>query len=258
MSWINHGTPALFAVKGADAIRYINGQVTQDVRRVMGDNLALSGCVLDVKGRVQFRVWMMKGPDDSLWIQGEADLADELEARLEKYLIADDAEIERIEGWRLWHGIEEDEIPEQAVVFRAERWGVAGQDVWLPDNDSFAPDLLLEGEKLEDFRIRNRVPIWGAELVPGIFPQEAGLEDSDISFHKGCYIGQEVISRIKRAGKINRHLVSITVVDDVRAGDNLLQPDGSIAGQVSSVSPFSENGRRHALAYVKRGAEVAG
>ena len=59
---------------------------------------------------------------------------------------------------------------------------------------------------MEMVRIEAGIPRSGFELTNAILVQESGLEDQMISFHKGCYIGQEVISRIKSVGKLNRQL----------------------------------------------------
>jgi len=77
------------------------------------------------------------------------------------------------------------------------------------------------------------------------------LEATDISYQKGCYIGQEVISRIKSAGKVNKRLTRFVFAGDIPVTPGPLE---SGAGEITSVSPIVENGVRHALGYVKRGA----
>jgi hypothetical protein len=63
--------------------------------------------------------------------------------------------------------------------------------------------------EFEQLRISNRIPLWGNELDGNTLPPEASLESRAVSYTKGCYTGQEVISRMKSAGKTNRHLVGI-------------------------------------------------
>ena len=55
----------------------------------------------------------------------------------------------------------------------------------------------------------------GARVEGRHLPPEAGLDATDISYQKGCYIGQEVISRIKSAGKVNKRLVRIVFGQEV-------------------------------------------
>lgn len=258
------GQPAIFEFRGPDAVRFLNGQITQDVRLVAGDRLSLPSCITDAKGRLQFRVVVMASPDlKGLWVVGEADQADALEARLTRYLIADDVETKALSGsYTLYHLIPPPHaVPVGVVVRESQRFGEIGIDCFTAENASMVIDgdwKTLEGEALEHFRISRRVPRWGAELYEGILPPEAGLDRTDISYAKGCYIGQEVISRIKSAGKVNRQLAAFRLEKSipVAAGD-VLVGEFSDAGLLTSVSPLEEDGERTALGYVKRGQNAA-
>ena len=53
---VHLGCPALIGFSGPDAVRFLNGQLTQDVRRVVGGEFSLPSCVTDAKGKLQFRV----------------------------------------------------------------------------------------------------------------------------------------------------------------------------------------------------------
>jgi folate-binding protein YgfZ len=257
---IHLGRPALLDFRGPDAVRYLNGQLTQDVRLVSDGKRTLPSCVTDAKGKLQFRVWVT-GHEGALMVEGFADTKEALEARLTRYLIADDVEVVDLTGsWSLVHfaGVSET-APEGVIVRSCNRYGVPGTDWWIPaDLEISFPEGTseMEGESLEAFRIAHSVPAWGKELTEGILPPEAGLDATDISYQKGCYIGQEVISRIKSAGKVNKKLVRLTFdaaipIDQV----TLVDAHGNPAGEITSVSPLSEGGQRHALAYLKRGAE---
>ncbi len=257
---IDLGRPALFAFRGPDAVRFLNGQVTQDARLVLGSGVCLPSCVTDAKGRLQFRVWLAESGDGGLWVAGPGHEAAELEARLTRYLIADDVEVSDLTGkWRLVHFTgDPGEVPAGVVARKAARFGVAGVDWWIPEGneEEFPAGIpLLEGEALEAFRIRHGVPEWGRELEEGILPPEAGLGASDISYQKGCYIGQEVISRIKSAGKVNKRLVRLELDGGIPVESlGLEDAEGKPVGRLTSVSPLVENGVRHALGYVNRGA----
>jgi len=258
------GQPAIFEFGGPDAVRFLNGQVTQDVRLVAGGRLSLPSCITDAKGRLQFRVAVMASPDlKGLWVVGEADQADALEARLTRYLIADDVDTKALFGkYSLYHLIPPPHaVPVGVVALESQRFGEIGMDWFAAENASVDMDVdlkMLEGEALEHFRISRRVPKWGAELHEGILPPEAGLDRTDISYAKGCYIGQEVISRIKSAGKVNRQLAAFRLDESVpvAAGDALVG-ESSDAGLLTSVSPLAESGERLALGYVKRGHDAA-
>ena len=257
---IDLGFPALLEFRGADAVRYLNGQLTQDVRRVAGGNIALPSCVTDAKGRLQFRVWINEWESGIIHVDGPAETAGALEARLTRYLIADDVEVADLTGeWQLVHftGPLAD-APEGVIVKHSARFFLPGTDWWIPAGlgVAFPEDIPpLEGDALEAFRIQYRVPFWGRELTEGVLPHEAGLDATDISYQKGCYIGQEVISRIKSAGKVNKRLVWL-VMDAATPveGTALIDAEGNPVGNLTSVSPRTENGVRYALGYLKRGA----
>ena len=256
---IDMGSPTLLEFRGPDAVRFLNGQVTQDVRRVVDAGICLPSCVTDAKGRLQFRVSLTEA-DGGLWICGLAEWAEALEARLTRYLIADDVEVADLTGkYRLMHftGPMKD-TPAGVIARVSTRFGIAGTDWWIPISliVGFPVGIkLLDSDGLEALRIANGVPAWGNELREGMLPPEARLDETDISYHKGCYIGQEVISRIKSAGKVNKRLVHLVFAPDVPIEvGQLVNADGGSIGELTSVSPCLETEGRHALGYVKRGA----
>lgn len=181
-------------VKGPDAERYLNGQVSNDVR-LTEDGRIVDACLLDAKGKLQFYVHIHREGEDFI-VQGPLDLAEEIHARLDKYLIADDVEL----------------IDESL-------------DVTAYLN---APN--------ETRRIIDGIPRWPNELFAGILPPEAGVEEQSISYTKGCYTGQEVISRMKRAGKTNRHLVKLSLDKPLIPAKAKLLVDGKDAGFLTSVA----------------------
>lgn len=256
-------SPALLEFRGPDAVRFLNGQLTQDVKLIAGGKAALPACVTDAKGKLQFRVWITESPEGALWVEGPPGTAEALEAHLTRYLIADEVEVFDLTGkYWLIHLIACDATPPEGVIARrSKRFGLDGADWWSFAGSEFElPEGTqpLFGDELEDFRIRQGVPAWGRELSEGILPPEAGLDATDISYHKGCYVGQEVISRIKFAGKMNKHLSRIEFDADLPSdGLSLVDADGRDAGTLTSVSPLTCEGGRFALGYLKRGVEKA-
>lgn len=248
---IDLGTPALLEFRGPDAVRFLNGQITQDVRRVAGGKISLPSCVTDARGKLQFRVIITEAPNGGLWVEGHTDRAEDLEARLTRYLIADDVEVTDLtQTYSLSHFMELMPEPPPGVIAReSNRYGVAGTDWWIPAGQTVDFPLLADDE-LEAQRIANGIPAWGRELAEGMLPPEALLEKTDISYNKGCYVGQEVISRIKSAGKVNKLLTRFIFDAQAPVVPGPLENSG---GEVTSVSPLAASGERHALGYVKRG-----
>jgi folate-binding protein YgfZ len=108
----------------------------------------------------------------------------------------------------------------------------------------------IDAEELERRRIEARVPRWGRELDDRVLPAEAGLEDTHISFTKGCYPGQEPIARLHHRGKANRAL-RVLELPEVPEYDAELVLDGKVVGRVTSAARRPD-GSVVALAYVRR------
>jgi len=259
---IDLGTPALLEFRGPDAVRFLNGQMTQDVRRVIGADIALPSCITDAKGKLQFRVWI-HARGEALIIEGPEGSNEALEARLTRYLIADDVEVADLSGqWQLHHltGFN-GTMPEGVMTRTSQRYHLDGVDCWVPAGEMLEAlnnMPVLDGDAFESFRIAQGVPIWGKELTDGLLPPEAGLDASDVSYHKGCYIGQEVISRIKSAGKVNKRLTRFRFAADIPIdGLQVVDADGKATGELTSIAPLAEQNTRRALGFLKRGVEGA-
>jgi len=234
--YVDLSARTLLRLRGEDRVRYLNGQVTQDVRKANAQS-ALYAAVTNAKGKLEADVFISAAPEgDALWIDGPAELRETLPVRLERYIISDDAELEDVSGqFQLIHVLGEEPRTE-AWKRQANRYGVPGWDLIGP---AVVHELsAIPEEALTECRIRHGIAAWGAELGPDILPQEARLEDRAVDFHKGCYIGQEVISRIKSVGRVNRRLEAFASVEpateletgmEVRLGDAALGVLTSVA-----------------------------
>ena len=76
------------------------------------------------------------------------------------------------------------------------------------DEDQVMPHHEIEGEELERWRIAAGLPAAGHELTEDWNPLEAGLWDH-VSFTKGCYVGQEVVARLRTYDKVSREIVRL-------------------------------------------------
>ena len=79
------------------------------------------------------------------------------------------------------------------------------------------------------------MPAWGKELDDSILPAEAGLDETHVSFTKGCYPGQEPVARLRHRGKVNRRL-RVLEVEAATPGDEILY-EGKSVGRVTSAVP---------------------
>lgn len=255
---VNLSARAKWRLSGADRVRYLNGQVTNDVRTARSTEV-LYACVTNVKGKIEGDIFIHASPDgESLLIDADAALRDHLGMRLERYIIADDAVLEDItEEWQLWHLIGSHQIPEGGHrLTNSARFGLPGTDVWLPAS-AMTPGLTsLTEDEAETLRIVQKVPAYPHELNPDAFPQEAGLETRAMSFTKGCYIGQEILSRIKTTGKMPRQLIAWSASSGAspQPGEAIQDETGKEIGQITSVTAHPATQAPVGLAYVKQSA----
>lgn len=204
--WIELKDRAVFRLTGPDRVRYLNGQVTNDVSKTSGD-VAIPACVCSLKGKVEFLVWITER-EGSLLIDGQLDQREDLFERLDRYLIADDCElIDETGEHRLIHHFCD---METGVISR--RITIPGRDLWLEPGVEVPFDSKDEiGKETWDLlKIRSLVPEAPWEITGSEFPAELRLDEWAVDFHKGCYLGQEVISRIESVGRVKRKLSLIS------------------------------------------------
>jgi tRNA-modifying protein YgfZ len=245
-----------FQLSGADRVRYLNGQVTQDTRKANSQN-RLYACVTDAKGYIFADVYF-HATSDLLILDAEPDQREPLAARLERYIIADDVELSDVtDAYQLWHLCGESALPlvDHPAALAVDRLGQPGVDLWLPLGSllPFDPVLAQPHGSFEQQCILHGIPRMPAELHSDVFPPEAGLEAIAISYTKGCYIGQEILSRIRTSGKMPQRLVRLSSPGQLLSGMSLhlpAQPERAI-GTITSASA-SPQGGSVALAYVRQ------
>ncbi len=246
---------------GADRVRYLNGQITANVVRIKpGD--ARPACVTTAKGRLCADVFV-HATDDALFVDADASVRETLPSRLERYIISDDATLDDVsDEMRLVHLLG---ATNEQVGVRANRFGRPGLDLWL-DAGEFEKTLeelsaafcILDESLLESLRIEAGVPRWGRELDENTLPPEAGLERTHIDYDKGCYIGQEVISRLKSVGHVNRRLMGFVADEELAPGLRLFAPGGDAVeiGVLTSAAWSFALEKFAALGYLKRGSPM--
>ncbi len=204
-------------VAGPDAEDYLQRVLSNDV--TAGD--LVPALLLTPKGRLiaPLRVWR-RAPEDFLLLT-EPELGEAVRATLLRSRFAAKCEIEL-------------EAHVSTVVF-GEAEGLPGE---IPGTvevlDSTVPGT-VESEELERARIEAGVPGWGKELDESILPAEAGLDETHISFTKGCYPGQEPIARLRHRGHVNRRL-RVLEVEAAEPGDEIVL-EGKAVGRVTSAVP---------------------
>jgi folate-binding protein YgfZ len=120
-----------------------------------------------------------------------------------------------------------------ALVF-GEADGLPGELPGTVEVLDAAVEPSRDAEALERARLEAGVPAWGKALDDSSLPAEAGLDDTHISFSKGCYPGQEPIARLRHRGHVNRKLRVLEV--DAKPGDELVW-EGKAVERVTSAVP---------------------
>jgi tRNA-modifying protein YgfZ len=260
---------AKFRITGTDRFRFLNGQITNDLRKA-SEGVAIEACILNAKGKMEAHIFVA-GLGDSFLMDAEPDLREKLRARLERYVIADDVEIEDVsDQFSMFHVLsEESPSVEDGRIVSVRRLAKPGWDIWI---DAQRHDVVwqqlssqfafVDSEAAEVMRIEQGIARCGSELTEDIIPIEANLEQRTIDYQKGCYIGQEVISRMKMSGQTNKRLCGLISLDDVP-----LQPGMKLApsstpvrevGWITSATRSERLGKQIALGYVKRGFNSIG
>jgi folate-binding protein YgfZ len=251
---------AVYALSGADRVRFLNGQLTNDILR-LAESHTIHACALNAKGKLEGDLFVTAWTNE-MFLDWDAVLTEKLVPRLERYMIADDVELE-LRDYRLYHSfeaIESGQLPPEMRAASSERFRKPGFDLFVPE--SIRADLseilhrpVLSEAETEVLRIEQGLPKWGAELNENVIPVEAGLDRDAINYEKGCYLGQEVISRIRSIGHVNRHLRGVLQIagNALVVGARLLAGEQKEIGQVTSTASSPRLGKTIGLAFVRRG-----
>ena len=170
---------------------------------------ACDALLLTAKARVIAPLRVLRRGEEDFLVLTEPELGDTVRTQLLRTRFAAKAEIE----------------PEEH-----ESWLILGGGEVLDDRP--AGEEVGE-EELERWRIEAGIPRWGREIDERVLPAEAGLDETHISFTKGCYPGQEPIARQRYRGKVNRKLRVLDVEGDATPGTELLL-EGKTVGRITS------------------------
>lgn len=229
---------AFVRVAGPDACDYLQRMVSNDVEALaLGE--ACPALLLTPKARVIAPLVVWRRSEDDFLVLTEPELGEAVRVHLVRMRLRARCEIEPEEH-------------ESELVFGDDALGFATD---FPDareaiDAGLAPTL--SADELEARRVAAGVPRWGRELDDRVLPAEAGLEETHISFTKGCYPGQEPVARLHYRGHPNRALRVLRLAE-LPEYDAELVYDGKVVGRVTS-AVRQDDGSVLALAYVR--AEV--
>jgi len=224
-------------VEGPDAFSFLQGQFSNDLRGLglsscgEGGERALAGegglgqsvygLWLDRKGRILGDGFVLRAAEERFFICSYETPAAVLRTHLERFIIADEVEVfdetSSIVGLTLF--LEEGtdfslDLGQAASAFEGRRGSRAIE--WVGSVEARAELLTKLNSKaefglqeVERRRILGKIPAVPRDLGSGDLPQEGGaeFERAAVSYTKGCYLGQEVMSRLHTMGRVRRRLV---------------------------------------------------
>jgi folate-binding protein YgfZ len=256
-AFIDFSNRGRLCLTGLDRQPFINGQVTNNVK-ILGAGQGCYAALVSAKGKMtcDLNVFVLA---DEILLDFEAGLSAKVSERLEKFIIADDVQIvdastaygllcavgpksiEKCEslGWRVPGNAYEILSQNDVYIARTLRLGAPGVDIYYPLNsDEIGKRLPLDLVSMEAFdtvRIERGIPRFGVDMDENTLAPEA-LGENAISYSKGCYIGQEVIARIRTYGQVAKALRGLSfdaAVSVPKSGDKIFH-DGKEVGRITS------------------------
>jgi len=255
---------------GPDRVRYLNAILTNDIKGLK-ENHANISLLLNPQGHIQAEI-ETHALADKLFCISHAMIRERLIPALDKYIIMDDVTLQdhtakcataALEGPKAaaavaeltgvdLHALEELQSQETSVrgipcrIVRRTPGKEPGAD-FLGHAEQAEPlwEILREVanrygggpagyQALNSVRLEQGIPWFGYDFGEKQIPHEAGLENSHISYSKGCYTGQEIVERVRSRGQINRTRVSLRFAGkEAPAAHGLLFKEGQEVGYVT-------------------------
>ena len=235
--------PVVFKVTGEDSATYLQSQVSADLPK-SGDPEGKYTLWLNAKGRIEGDSYVIRtGETDFILVSfhTEGSLLKEL---VERHIIADDVEVEWLSGMEVV-GFREDAVPEgmakdaSAYSFKEKRGGCP--ILFFVDEAENLAGWMKEAAESGALRWKRERILRG---IPAI-PSEAGERDTPmdldldgaISFEKGCFLGQEVMAKVKARGRRRKQLEVLKGASgDPPEGESPLKGGGRVLCSVAEAS----------------------
>jgi folate-binding protein YgfZ len=274
---------------GSDQIRWLNGMVTNNIRD-LAVNHGVYAFLLNPQGRILGDLYAYNR-GGSLLLDTDQSQLEKLLAIFDKYIIMDDVEVANISSQLTAIGIAGPngkevlkavgiELPPlnplqftditwqnvELTAVRGDNPTVESYEFWLdPENvTSVWESLVKAGSRpaganaVELLRIASGIPRYGHDIRERDLPPETG-QDRALHFSKGCYVGQEIVERIRSRGAVHRQFAGfeIQASEETRPLPPLgtkVQVDGKDVGEITSAAslPTANGERPVALGYIRR------
>ncbi len=242
-------------VASDDARHFLNGLLTADIGQVTPDH-ARYAALLTAQGKILVDAIVAEAPaadGGGFFLDAPLALAKTLAERLGFYKLRAKVTVEDLSGglgvMAAWDG---DSVIEYGLYYRDPRLPTLGWRIILPPHlaaeaaADMGAELVAEAE-FEAHRIALGVPRGGLDFIYGdAFPHEADMDQfHGVDFDKGCYVGQEVVSRMQHRGIARTRVVPV-------AYDGLAPEAGAaVTAADKPVGTFGSSARGRALALLR-------
>jgi folate-binding protein YgfZ len=241
---------------------FLNGLITNDIKNAT-DNSWLPAVFPTVQGRLIGAVRILRD-DQGFLIDTETPAHEAILKTISRFTMAGDFRVSDVStemGLLTLQGKRAGEIAEsleKVVAIPATHTGEHGFDLLFDrqDSASLVDQLIARGatrvsaDTFEMLRIEAGIPRHGEDMDETNIVLEANLDDA-ISYTKGCYLGQEIIIRIKHRGHVAKRLTGLRLYEPVYSGETITSPEGKEIGRVTSVTYSPELESPIALGYVR-------
>jgi len=253
------------AVRGPDALSYLQGQCSQDLE-ALEDQQSAEALLLSPQGKLEALVRVTRRAEEDFVVDVAAGFGPQVLTRLRRFLLRVKAEIEPLDwGALAIRGPRAAEVapaagPGTVLVLPAPGGGPPGWDLLGPGPlpPPGVPEVPLAA--WEVVRIEAGLPEMGRELDERTIPAEAGLVARTVSFTKGCYTGQELVARLEaRGSNVARRLRGLVIPGEPQDAQLLVgAPLRQGERQLGALTSAAWSPRRQAvvaLGYLHRSVE---
>jgi folate-binding protein YgfZ len=289
------GFRARIALTGGDRVRWMNGMVTNNVRDLPAGR-GIYAFLLNPQGRILGDMHVYN-TGETLMVETDRSQVEKIIATFDHFIIMDDVEIKNLSDEQTALGLAGPKarellnaagiiLPEmqplqvitpqckcdcgcvECTVIRGEDPQYESYEIWLAPKDVYQTwrALLAAGatpvgtEALEMQRVSAGIPLYGADIRERDLPQETEQMRA-LNFNKGCYVGQEIVERIRSRGNVHRKFTGFLAegAASIAAGAKIVSGEKEV-GEVTSVAVLSSpsGGRTVALGYIRREVGVPG
>ena len=232
---------AWLQVSGPDAGTFLQGQFSNDLG-LLSTRPAVYGLWLNQKGRVLADSFVLKGSTaEEFWVGSYFSSGTAIRERLESHIIADDVVV--ADESAAWFGTTLFDAPvaEQSPkvgegwIFPGRRGRPPAVEILTREPLEISGATILSDGEMERVRIQAVLPAVPKDIGAGELPPEGGLERDAISYTKGCYLGQEVMARLKSMGQVRRRLKQIAGAGTAPPCPAKLYRGAQLVGEIRSV-----------------------